>query len=473
MKAPSYNEYIAYRWPEISSHRGLEPRHEIAHDFYKYGDAIMTYNIKSEKLETIKIPATLTDSTCYLKETIQFLNSKTVKCVKSLNDLCATNNELMQQLIRSLAFRRPSKMTDTHEAADVFNISVQACKHSFVNCTSLSLNEDGVEETELWGDEVFDEIRMEFFINDTTISSATVRFLSHDTLGELVCSVEEFGPTKVIQVIDIRFTNANEKREKRVRKHSRGYIDEDLIVNSRLRSLNESAINGKSVLDYFRDDTDPDISFNMKLPKSRQGKCVIDDEYHDPIRFNEHSQTLCSIDLVREERLNETSCQQFQQQIVRFLFSTMNLTSNNTQDNFASDIYVSQFWSPRYEINSWKQVEVLNPPVWSPESQETEKQVTCSNIPTSIKYSFRSSRVRMSSTRKYENRIEGLTVEFSQNDELKFQIDNENQTASVKISIQVEFFNVHEKFLKNSSDRHLNFIEFLIIMFASLLFSVA
>lgn len=471
MKAPSHIEYNAYRWPEISSRNDLEPRHETAHDFYKFGDSVMTYNTKSDRLETIKIPATLTDSTCYLKEPIKFLNSKTVKCVKSLNDLCATNNELMKQLIHSQLFHRPSKMTDTREAADVFSINVQACKHSFVNCTNVSLSEDGLEETELLGDEVFDEIRVEFFINDTTISSATVRFLSHDSLGELVCAVEEFGPTKVIQVIDVRFTNANEKREKRVRKHSRGYIDKDFITSSRLRPLNESAINGETVLDYFRNDTDPDTTFHMKLPKSRQGKCVMDDENTDSIRFNEHSQTFCNVDLVRDEKLNETSCQQFQQQIVRVLFNTMNLTANYTQDNFASDIYVSRFWSPRYDVSSWKQVEVLNPPAWSPESLETEKQLTCLNIPTSIRYSFHSSRVRMSSTRKYENIIEGLTVEFRQNDELKFQIDNENQTASVKISIQVQF--LHQKHLQNGSSRRFQFSIFLIIMFISLTMSLA
>lgn len=420
----------------------------MSHDFYKYGDAIMAFNTKSETLDTIKIPATLTDSTCYLREPLKFLNSKTVKCLKSVNELCAYNNNLMLQLVNSQLFHRPSKMTETREASDVVSINIQSCKHTFGNCTKISANEDGAEDSELLGDEVFDEIRMEFVINATIITSATVTFFSHD---DLVCGVDEIGPSRIIQTVDVRFTDVSETREKRIRKKARGYDDEELILASRLRLVNLTATEGETVLDYFRNDTNPDVNFHMKIPAVRKGKCVLNDNLYDLVRFNEHSQTMCTVELVRDEKLNETTCQQFQHQIVHFLFNTMNLTSNYTQDNFAADVFVSQFWSPRYDVASWKRVDVQNVPAWSPEMRETEKSFVCSNLPTFIKYSFYSSRVRTSSTKRYQNVIESVAVEFGQVEETKFLIDDENQTAKVDVVIQVHFFNAYEKLVKNGA----------------------
>lgn len=418
----------------------------------------MAFNTKTETLDTIKIPATLTDSTCYLREPLKFLNSKTVKCLKQLNDLCSYNNKLMLQLVNSQLFHRPSKMTETREAADVFSINIQSCKHTFGNCTEITMNEDGVEETELLGDEVFDEIRMEFFINATRMLSANVTFFSHE---ELACGVDEIGPSKVIQTISVKFTDVGETREKRIRKRPRGYGDEELILASRLRPVNLTATNGETVLDYFRNDTKPEVDFYMKIPEVRRGKCVLNSDDHDLIRFNEHSQTSCTVDLMKDEKLNETACQQFQRQIVFFLFNTMNLTSNYTQDNFA-DVFVSQYWSPRYDVASWQLVDVQNVPAWSPEMRETEKYFVCSNIATFIKYSFYSSRVRASSTKKYQNVIESVAVEFGQVEEMKFLIDDENQTAKADIVIQVHFFNVHEKLIESGARSFNNKLRFVI-----------
>lgn len=407
----------------------------------------MTYDTKAEKLDTIKIPTSLTDSTCYLMEPIKFLKAKTSRCLKSVNSICSYSNHLMRQLFNSQLFHRPSKMTETREASAsyVFSINVRSCKHTFINCTQITLNEDGAAEaSELMGDELFDEIRMEFVINDTSISSLLVTFLTHE---ELVCGSDELGPTKLIQTVDIRYKNANENREKRIRKKSRGFNDEELILASRYRPINESAIESGFAFDYFNNDT-IDIDFHMKIPESRDGRCVLNDDLHDVIRFNENSLTFCKVELSRDEKLNETSCQQFQRQIIHFLFSTMNLTSNYTQDNYASDVYVSRFWSPRYDVASWTRVGVQNIPPWNHEMRETEKFLTCSNVATAITYSIFSSRVRPTQTRKYENVIEGVAIEFGLIDELKFPIDDENQTAKIEIQVQVQFFDA--EILKNN-----------------------
>lgn len=408
----------------------------------------MTFDTKAERLDTIKIPSSLSDTTCYLLEPIKFLDAKTSKCLKSVNSICSYNNRLMRQLFNSQLFHQPSKMTEMREASDVFSINIRSCKHSFINCTQITLNEDGIAEaSELMGDELFDEIRMEFVINDTSISSLQVTFLTHD---DLVCGIEELGPTKVIQTIDIRFANENEKRETRIRKKSRGYNDEELILSSRYRPINESATDGEWTFDFFNNGT-IDVDFHMKIPESHGGRCVLNEDVNDSIRLNENSLTFCTVELARDEKLNETSCQQFQRQIIRFLFSTMNLTANYTQDNYVSDVYVSKFWSPRFDVISWTRVDVGNIPPWSPEMRETEKFLTCSNVATSITYSIYSSRVRATRTKKYENIIEGVAVEFGHVEELKFPIDDDNQTANVEIQVQVQFFNSKEKGSKNNA----------------------
>ena len=331
-------------------------------------------------------------------------------------------------------------MLETQEASDVFSINVQSCQHTSGNCTKILMSEDGAEELELLGEDVFDEIQMEFVINDTSITSLTVKFFSHE---DLVCGIEELGHTNVIQTIDVRFINVNGYREKLTRKYSRGYNDEELILASRLRPLNESAVDEGMALDYYRNDTCPETVFYMKIPDSRKGRCVLNSNIYDSIRFNEHSITMCTVELARDEKLNET-CQQFQRQIVYFLFNTMNLTSNYTQDNFASDVFVSQFWSPRNNLIAWKRVVVQNVPAWNPEQHETDKFLICSSLPTFIRYSFFSSRVRSSAAKKYENVIEKVVVKFEYAVEMKFPIDSENHTATADIEIQVQFFNLHE-----------------------------
>lgn len=364
-----------------------------------------------------------------------FLEVQTVKCLKSLNELCAYNKNLILQLVNSQLFRRPSNMLDTRdEAAGVFNINIQSCQHTLGNCSKISMNEDGVEELELLGEEVFDEIQMDFVINDTSITSLTVRFFSHE---ELPCGIEELAHTKVIQKIDVRFKNENAIVERLTRKYSRGYNDEELIIASRLRPVNESVVDGDKVLDYFRNDTDPEKDFHMKIPEVRKGRCVLNDVAYDSIRFNEHSKTVCAVELARDVKLNET-CQLFQRQIVYFLFNTMNLTSNYTQDNFASDVYISQFWSPSNDLLSWKRVVVQNPPTWNPEQRETEHFVICSNIATFINYSFYSSRI--TNARKYENLIEKVLVKFGYTEELQIPLDAENRTTKADIIIQVQHF---------------------------------
>lgn len=411
----------------------LEPRSQPVHDFYKYGDAITAYNTKAEALDTLKIPATLTDN-CYLTEPIKFLIAKSVNCLKSVNELCSSNSNFMLQLLNSQLFQRPSRLSEARDPTDVFDINIQACRHTFTNCTKCAT----VEDVEALGEEVFDEIQMEFLINDTSIASLTVTFFSHD---ELVCGIDELGSAKVIQKISVNFTNLNDKREKTHGMRSRGYHDNELIVASRLRPLNESAPEGEMVFDYFQSDSD----FYMKTPESRKGKCVLNANFYDTIRFNEHSQTLCTAELLRDEKLNETTCQQYQRQIIHFLFNTMNLTANITQE--ASDVFISQFWMPRNDSSAWVRVDMK--PLGSPETKETDKTLTCANLATSVKYSFYSSRARVMTTRKYENVIDRVAVEFGKVEELKFPVDDGNQTVKVLLEISVQFFDAANYAAKN------------------------
>ena len=116
---------------------------------YKFGDVIFTYDQKIESFQTIKIPAYNIggdNSQCMLNEPVKFLNSKSIKCLRTISELCSYNNGLMSQLINSQLFRRPSKSyaaSSTNEEASVetFNVVVESCKHSLdsFNCSQISV----------------------------------------------------------------------------------------------------------------------------------------------------------------------------------------------------------------------------------------------------------------------------------------------------------------------------------------------
>lgn len=490
---PYHTEYSSYKWAKVIKSVALEHHHEIinelsSHESYKFGDAIMTYDTRSEKYQTIDIPAlTIGDSSnCFLTEPVMFLKSKSIQCLRSQSDLCSYNNNLLSQLMHTRLFHRPPKSTSSQEMSDVFNIVIESCKHTFDNCTQISSmnvgdrsinNKFNAEEIRKYlndfDDDVFEDIHLTFHINDTQIISATVKFGCHN---ELTCSNnDELETTKIIQNIQINFVNANENRmERRIRKKERGFNDNELIIASRFRPLNESITSPTSstemIFDYFRNDTIDNKSFFMRLPGiAANGKCLMDDTHNDAMRFNENSQTLCTVELTRDLISNFTICQQFQHQLMSYIFSPLNLTLNYTLDGYVSDVYVSKFWTPRYDKNAWKHISLVNVPLWSPEMLENEKNLTCTDLVTSANYQFFYSTVKASGARKYEHFIENVLIEFGRLDELQFQLDDENQTTqNVKIQINVQFLNLFHKNHANIVSMMNTFAMILCISLASL-----
>jgi uncharacterized protein YqiB (DUF1249 family) len=409
--------------------------------------------MRSEKFETLKVPAySIGDnSRCFLSEPVKFLKSKSIKCLRSINELCAYNNALMLQLLN--AQHRPRKMTASQEAAaQEFAIVIESCKHTHDNCTQISYVNDGsisAEVLESLGDDVYEDIHFSFVINDTKIVSATVKFGCNN---ELTCSADDLEPSpKITQAIRIDFVNANENRaERRVRMKSRGYNNDEMMVASRRRPLNETATASEMVFDYFRNDSLG--NFHMRLPQSRRGKCTLNEDdvdQFDAIRFNENSQTSCRVELTRDASVNATVCQQAQQQLIHFLFNTLNLTSNYSRDSYSSDVFVSKVWTPQFDYDAWTRVSVHNVPHWSPEMHESEKMLTCGHIITSANYKFHYSTIKTSGTSKYEHFIELALVEFGHVDELQMPSDDDNGTTSVEIQINVQFINLSQKTVKN------------------------
>lgn len=356
----------------------------------------------------------------------------------------------MMKLLSSQLFQRPSQVTETREAADGFSIRIQSCKHSLLNCTQIKTSEDVVGDvTELMGDEVFDEVRLEFVINDTRLLSASATFLTHD---DLTCGVDELGPSKVIQTIEIQFRNINELKDKRIRFKPRGYKDEELILLSRLLPVNASVPDGQKVFEYFHKNDTDDYSFRMKFPENRNGKCVLTEDIHDVVRLNENSQTHCKVELVRNETSNETLCQQMQKQVSNYLFNMMNLTFNGTQVGFASNLFVSRYWSPRFDVSGWTSVIMTNVPAVSTEMKEVDSHCLCTNFFRKAKYSFYTRKVRPTKARTYENVIEGFNIDFGPSGDVKFPIEIENQTISVDVLVQIQFFHEYETALKSNAN---------------------
>lgn len=450
---PYYTEYSSYKWPKIIQSHESEPQYEFSsQEFYKFGDIVMTFDTKSQKYSAINVPAiTIGDnSNCFLTEPVMYLKSKSIQCLRSYNELCSFNNNLMTQLMHSRIFQRPPK--SSQEGSDTFNIVIESCKHSFDNCTQIIVsNRSKIDEIqEYLYDEVYEDIQLSFLINDTKILTATVKFGCHN---ELICNNnDELETTKIIQNIHIKFVNVNENRkERRIRKKRRGYSDNELIIASRLSPLNESIITPSSssemIFDYFRNGSFVDKSYFLKLPEiTENGQCVMSADKHDLVRFNENSHTFCTAELTGDLNSNFTICQQFQHQLMNFLFSAVNLTTNYTLDGYISDVFLSKFWTPQYDKSSWIRTSLHNIPLWSPDIQENEKVMTCSNLVTSANYKFLYSTTKTSGVKKYEHFIENLIVAFEKLDELQFTVDDENQTTqNVKIQINVQFVNLFHK----------------------------
>lgn len=400
----------------------VEPINKAARESYKYGDEIMVFDTRSETVVAIDIPGS---SNCR-KDSIKFLRSTSVKCLKTLNDLCSFNSDFLGRLFNSQLLYRPSQI-DKKEVAHGFSIKVQACKQSFIDCTPFDAEVEGME--------AFDELQLEFLVNDTSLVSGTASLIMND---EVSCNSDDLEPhAKVVQTFTVKFQNINEKHEKRVRTRSRGYKDEELIYISRKFLKNESIPNGDTFLEYFCENNTDTEDFSLKIPKSVDGKCALTKDDFDQVRFNENSLTFCKVLVDKNDTLNETFCQQVQLQLSNYFFNLLNLTFNGTSVSYASNVFVSKYYQPNYE--AWVKLNILGIPPVSPELQTTgaNKQF-CSNIFREVKFTFYTTR---------EFVIERLNVEFGTADFL-LPMDSENQTISADISIKCQFFN--QDFIKST-----------------------
>lgn len=427
---PMHVEYRSYVWPQAST-IDHEPPHENSHDFYKFDDEIVAFDPKTEQqvITPIMVPMAFADSIC-LSDSVKFLKSTSASCLVLISQLCSYNKNLIQQLLNLRLFRQPSKKTESREGSNAFGINIQACKHSFSNCTQIMAGDQ--VELEMLNDEVFDEVRMEFLVNDTSVTAASVSFISNE---DLVCDDED-GLKKVIQKFDVTFKSVAGTSTRRIRNVPRGYNNDDLISASRLVLVNETVPDGETILDYLKNGTTPEQDFYMKIPTSRKGFCVLTNETFDFIRFNENSLTVCKLALSRNDQLNISMCDQIKQQIFHHQLSMLRVNFNSTKSY--SDIFISKLWSPRAEITSWAKVNLENFPPTTGEVAENDS--SCASF-ASLRYNFFTSRKQSSKTRKYDYNIERVTIESEPASEVKkFDFDSENKTAEITLQVQVQFF---------------------------------
>jgi hypothetical protein len=321
-------------------------------------------------------------------------------------------------------------------------------------------NNNNMEEVyEAYGEDVYEDVKLIFHINDTRISSAIVKFASRN---EWVCgnnNDEVLDSTNVIHSIQVEFKNINDARHvKRTRTKSRGYNDDEIIFASRLRPINETAPSDLA-FDYFHLNDTSTADFYMKLPETRDGKCVLDNDIFDVIRFNENSQSLCQVVLVRDVNSNATYCQQYQQQVLKYLFNMMNTTSNYTFNGYLSDVHISKYFTTSDSYASWSRANLINL-MHVEMREEGDKTFTCTNIPKMLSYKFfyKLTHASAQHVMKYEKTIDYIHLEFGQLDESQFQIDadDENSTHTIDIQINVQFINLYRSgAAKNHAQMHL------------------
>lgn len=429
-----YNDITVYKWPEARVQE--QPQFDIENEFYVHGDRILMFDPKTDNIETIEMPGSLTDTVCQVREPIRFLKEKSVKCLKSVSDVLKDNSEFLKKLRGGRILKKPLKTLTSATDDDFLNVTVQICKYTLQNCTGFNLLENVTEEDEGY-DECFQTTLIRFHYNHTSLYSLEVSFISYDVFVMNTDVLEESN-TKIIQRTSVEFVNFNQNLDHNFRKNQRGYNDEETLLATKLILLNETLKDQPRVLEYFQKNLT--ISnyndFSLKIPNSKAGKCVLSKTNFDQIRFNENSLTTCRVEFGGNSGSNATEfCRDYQREIIRYLFNHLNLTSNYTAETFQEHVMVSRYWNPRNDTLQWTKVNLRNLPGSKVEVETMKDQIYCKNLLSTIKYSIFSSKLRR--PMKFENLIDRIDVEFGGFSNRKVKI---NELNRMKIQIYVQFF---------------------------------
>lgn len=458
-KGQNFKEYSKYQWNSLKPNIDTNSSNEI----YKKGDNLIIFHSHSESSTHLKLPSSLTGtSDCLFMENIKFLETKSIKCLRTINEACVISKKIIQQFVENKVLEFPQKLSDsTKDDMKFVNVSIELCRSTNENCTKIDKNNE--ESLIAYEETCIDDININFYTNSSKLANITIMLSSSNE--EIACDSED-GSRKIIQTIKINFEEFNKTKTKFIKRKQRGYNDDDTLLISRYRLINESDPNSGKVYDLYRNgSTITEDDLRMKIPNSRNGKCSLIDE----IRFNENSLIKCAVELNTDLIVNQSICQHYQFQVINFLLPSMNVTANYSNENYNSDIFVSQKWFPFEDKKYWTKLNIKNIPLWEPEQHGNDtKNITCMKFPNKINYKIYSSKIFSKNGKKFENVIKNFHVEFGTLNEIYF--NNENSTSKVNIEMKIQFFD--DEISTNESVKLSNQILLILLMNCIVFYSI-
>uniref|UniRef100_A0A182SEB8 Tectonic domain-containing protein n=1 Tax=Anopheles maculatus TaxID=74869 RepID=A0A182SEB8_9DIPT len=209
------------------------------------------------------------------------------------------------------------------------------------------------------------------------------------------------------------------------------------------------------MLAYFTNGTRaPDTSYRLRIPISRQNRCVLTENDHQTINFGTDLFHRCNY--IPPNLTNQTSgsvqnytkfCQDLQAglyaQLLHGIYPDISSSEGKSYDKL--NLYLSKYGNPINRTTDWIRVRSTNvildtePGSEAPASTDTtESYFTCSNMLINVEYRLYYARTRVREVRHQAIVHDGEIV-FGPRVNLRFRLDEE---IRVPIFIQVQFFDL-------------------------------
>lgn len=427
---------LRHRWNEVFPISNT-PKQKIPVS-YRVNDLIQLYNETNERIEILALPYSITNTECQLKQKIRFLRDQSTSCRRSLEDLESFNTNFIEQQMSIRYLRTPKLEIMEHCLNDAcFNSSIRYCNLAGQQCQTS--NQTAVDALD--GSWYCPEIRIMFVHNYTHLSDVEIRFLCGllDTSGELYT---------VWQKISLNFLRKDEKKFSRKISGNLGYLPNKPLILSKLQipenDTTEERRTKKYILDYFSNGTrEPDEIFQLKLPKSKRHRCVLDEETHYNVLFGENLWAKCDY----RPQINFTSDSNFTKVCNDLQANLYNLLLHDIHPqiepgNYESlNAYMSKYGNPVNRTAEWihfRALNVVNERVAAIAITQSSPFFSCQNMLINVKYHFYHAKTTVRGVPRQQV-LQEVEIVFGPRVDLRFSLDEE---IRLPIYVQVQFFDL-------------------------------
>ncbi|XP_037821894.1 tectonic [Lucilia sericata] len=405
------------KWPNLL----LESEEVKNREFYKFGDILRIFNVKTKEIQNFDLPSSYQTATCRLQEPIYHL--------KPLKNLIAQDIELKKE---------------RQDNFNLYKVKINIL-HNFTHIQELIVD--------LWLKENKTLDKME--------STKTEYWLSYE-IEFLNKTLKEFLKT-----------NTTENVYPPVISGPLGYLLGKPIILARYEVFNKSLpLSSKNqIINYFNpNNTESHI---LTLFSKENGECARFNPAKDYIAYGINIAKYCKIKLENETLLLKDASK------TNFTEICLNLQQHIHKQLFGEDLeiaelsfyLISQLGKPENDSQKWLPLNVFNSDFDSVIGQYLQETNTfiCRNILLSLAYEFHMATYEVDNV-PLQNVIKHAALHLAERHDLEFALD---ENLEVPITMTVRFYDVHEKAISAANslkDLHLEYgvILVLVLVFVDL-----